>query len=311
MKPVTKKETALVDSEIFDHDEANVREPMIFLLYGKPGAGKTTAAQSASQYWPDEFPAKKPVMLRDTMQISWDPAGRVGVRAGNVRCAYNVNAVSLMAQRRKSASDNAVEQKDILDIMSRVTDEVQRIVAIDDNVTMVIDDTITFLNAYLNAHWSHPDRIPLNRDQDEDTQAMFGKILRWHTIYLTSRLLLPADVVSWFLFHGKSLQESVEIKNKKERKHQQMVRMTNDVTALPSITGGALDLYTGAASVEFAMIPTQPPVGSKAKSERRCYTEPHEGYRAKNRLPEGILSTYELPPLKNTIAKIAKACGWV
>ena len=292
-------------------------EQILVNIHGPSSSGKTIAALTASQYYPKSgipLPKGKKIMLRDVCHVGWDAAALIGAKSCGLCVAYPINVPHLLSKGRKSAKDNEIVFKsaeDILDAFDRINDSIDEIVSKDHNITLTIDDTVSRMDRYLVAFWSHDDNIPVaykDGKEIDDTQGMYRKIFLNHHQYQARRICLPGDVRSIFLFHCRVIgDEGDDAKLKKsERGKKKLIRLSKDVAIVPQITGQGLDLYTNDASIEFACLPSTPTKGNLP--ERRLWTVPSDGYRTKNRF-QHLFKECEPAHMGKIFDKIRAACA--
>lgn len=298
-KPVAKPKAARYVSPLID-PEASGLDQLTINVHGVPGAGKTWAALSASDYWPAKIPPAAPVTLEDTIHIAWDHGALSGAQAKRIRCAAEHNGNALIGSGKA---------KDPIHAMGLILGDVGKHCVADEAIKVVIVDTITALDLAVNAHFFAPNNVPIARGTGEvNTQAIYGRILDAHRAFAAALVRLPPRVTVICLFHSQPL---VDARDPAQKTAQSLVRLSEAVTVIPSVTGKARDLYLANASVEFACCPTDPPKGSKAEPERRLWTIPHQsggttGLRTKNRF-QGILGDWEPANLNKILAKIRAA----
>ena len=297
------RSAGIVKVDVCNPNYDPITQIMINLL-GPSLAGKTFAAATISEYWPKRFPPSKKVMLRDTLHVSHDAAATAGLYANKIRFPYVISTMSLIGADRKSGRPKC---NDILEASEMITDGIREICEKDPDISNVIHDTMSSLDRFFVAFWSHDDNAPTDNRDERDTRAMYGAIFHTHLQYHTACLMLPVDVTSLFLFHGRIIGEASDGgkgKTKEQKKKENIVRLRHDVSIVPQVTGQGLDPYTNHASVEFACLPTE---GGKGKAvERWLYTVPTKDYRAKNRF-EGILQDKEPVDLRDIINRIRKS----
>lgn len=294
---MAKKSSPYISSDVFESNTSADSGHMIINIHGKSTSGKTFAACSASEYWPKNIPNKKPITLRDTLHIGWDRAATVGLRAEKIKMGYMVDVPSLL-----SVPDNDLES-----VMDGLCAEVHRLVNEDENIKVVIHDTATRMDKFLLDYHFHPDNIPTSRrDNAPDTMAAFGNVLRAHSRYQTAMTMLPAGVISIFLFHQRVIEEPVMGKDnvkKEQRQKQDLLRTSSDVSVIPDITGQAKNLYLNDASLEFTCKKKQM---GKNVTRVLCH-QGADGARGKSRF-EHILEDEEPIDLYGILQRIENAC---
>lgn len=264
---------------------------IIINIYGPPGAGKTWAALTLSEYWPEDIAERttdsNKIVLEDIIHVGFDSAALAGLVCHNVTVKYAYNFAAMI---QELGFETATET--LIDEVASILDE-------DKSIKGVIYDTITTADGYSLAHWEHPDVCPSTYRGGErvpDTRRMFGLHLAWHRAFQTASSQVPADTSIINLFHEKYLDDSGD--NTAAAKARKIGDVS--VNTVPATTGSAWQYYTASSSLELAIIKSTSKRGGKVIYDRKLYPYTYDGKRTKNRF-EHLLQKPLDPNLKQLL----------
>lgn len=289
--------------------------PRSYMLYGLPGAGKTTTAATVSKFWPLEGPWKthltEPCILKDMMWLEADKDGIIGLVALNIRPAVTFSLYEIL--RAPLEGETKVTAKDIDEALGWFYKELEH--ARDKlGIKWIVIDTISTLAAELEREYVHGPKCPRTKDEGKNTQGgwqAFG-----NAVTVLRRNLMMSGLKYMYLAHAKVNNAEVEAGKKEAWQRRDAKAPDGEVRAkalvtgtasfyndiVPAIPGKSLEFINREVSLELWVealdLPGKP-------TQYFVYPNGHNGAQGKNRFKE-ILGTVEPAHLGQMEDKIRK-----
>lgn len=282
---------------------------LIYLMHGKPGSGKTTAACTISRKFPSSLSEllnhKREVYLDDIVVVEFDDDATIGLTMQyGITFKYRLNFKSIL---RKFSRNKGKVKKDpeFVKALMATANEVDEIIDKDPNVCASIHDTMTSMDIDLVPFLMNADNgyADVNGENETIKRSTYGVVAGIHHQYFKAVTTVRPGVATIFTFHQKVLEEMVQgkasAKKANELKQNNLKLGNATVNVVPQITGMTQNLYIGRCSQEFICVNTG--------KEYFITADPYMGQRAKNRFPEIIKGKQE-PHLRKLIEKIDAEC---
>jgi hypothetical protein len=228
------------------------------LIYAASKTGKSFAAATVSEHWPESFPLTKKVKLEDYLSVTFDRNGTIGF----AELGVEVNEIDV----RKLIATGKL--KDGKDAMRRVPELVHKMVETR-GIKAVCVDTLTMADKDLERYWMHKDNIPrTGKSREPDRRAAYGEMLQAHGEFWREIDSINAKLI--FNCHAKVNNESV--KGEDQRTDAEQAKLTamalggTDSDVQPAITGQSYGIYV--ANVDM-ILPMRVEVAMGGKLTRK------------------------------------------
>jgi hypothetical protein len=262
------------------------------IIYGPIGAGKTRLACTASEFWPNELPAKKKVVLEDMYWASIDRKALdcltiMGIDVPQFDFGRLARDPALWKLAGSDKSPSIVRAIEVF--MGEVTSYVAA-----HRPKYVVMDTISVLDTKMICHFTEVTKNHTNQYERYKLNLAAHGLLHMRLMQLGCGVL--------YLCHSNVVKEDTESQKDKNK----AVLVVGGAEIIPELTGQAAKHYKRDASFEFYVEAFRDPTNKKAM-KRQVHTEVNEkGAEIKNRF-EGVLDRIEEPHLGKILAKIGAA----
>lgn len=258
------------------------------MVHGPTGVGKTFFAATASQFWPDELPAKKRTTLDDVLWCQIDAGATAGFEEQKIIVPHVLDfrgAISKYGLLKGVLG--------MLDVMDRQVESLAP--------KFLIVDTVSRLDKDVTAYYES--RTPVDdRTGKEDKWWAFKQILvmhkRIHGRFAGSGLKII------FLCHSKAQGEATTTAQVNQREAK---AVPGGFDIVPEITGQARTLYVGDSSIEGVLKARLVP-GKERRFERFFYPFGVNASEGKSRFTRSLKREEgPNPRLKDLFYKIEQA----
>jgi len=251
------------------------------MLYGPNNAGKSIAALSLSDYWPDQVPTKEPKFLEDVFVLQFDK----GALSGLGELGLDAPKVNL-----HRISDFNKFKREMYKYLA--------VVAKSPEIKVIVLDTVTQFNNRLFAHYfglQTGDEPPAVKDKN--SQRNWGKVREEN--------LRLVETLSCMKPHVVVLAQHKDISNQDDdkRRAKAMGDFSDVPGIIPDIIGSAYGIWISACSLVL-------PMGSKViggKTQRQFQVKGTGGALGKNRFQQSLTNPTEPANLRLLFQKIRKS----
>lgn len=287
-------------------NDASTVLPKSILIYGQQGAGKTTLAATASEYFPENLNERRtePIILKDMMWLQADNNGLVSLKALNIHPAAVFNLYEILRPPREG--EEKLTAKDIDEALLWFASDLEY--ARDNlSVKWVVIDTLSTICAEYELLYIQGAKCPVSKQGAADMRGAWTLLANRLTLF--RRNLIMSSVKYMYLAHPSMNNAEVEAQNAKpedraEKRARAIVSSSsgfnNDI--VPLIPGKTAKLVNGEVDLSLWLEAIERP---GKPLQHLIYTQGGNGAQGKSRYV-GILSKTEPANLQQLEKKITE-----
>lgn len=246
-------------------------------LYSPPGEGKTWAAASASDFFPEKFPIEQPVELKDTMWILFDKGGLAGL-----------NEQKVIVPKLDLSS---ISGKELIDALREIPTILRP--EVKNGLRYVVGDTITVLDIGLLAYY-------LER---YDKWDLYNAILKDHRVFFDGIRGLKLRAI--WIFHEKYQMKAGDSAAAQQTAAAAAAKGVELGKSAIDISGRAMNFYRGQSSL---ILPVKKIRAGTGENDFQYYVLPRSNEKdCKTRYK--CLANREPANLRALFKKIEQASG--